>query len=347
MVQLRVIDLSSFYSEGAAGRRRVAAEIDAACREIGFFAVVGHGVDADLVEGTRKAVRAFFALPEAAKLATRPATANGRGYVPLEGEVLSSTTAFRTAPDMKESFSIGPFDVGDGPYFRYEPSGIAFAPNIWPSHPPQLSLLLRRYYRALAMLADDLMTLTSLAFGLPENWFAAKFDRPTSALRVLHYPPRVSLEGDQFPASAHTDYGTWTILKKRPGETGLQAQSVRGDWIDVIAPEGAFVVNVGDLLMRWTGGHWLSTLHRVVPVEQVEEGGEVSLVFFQQPNWDVVIYPFTKSDVHRYELEARYKPDSTERHYLGVMVGEFVFGKYRTSVSAGAFGVEDTQGCRM
>lgn len=333
MVQLRVIDLSPFYGGSETERRQVAAEVDAACKEIGFFAVVGHGVDADLVDDTREAVRTFFAQPAEAKLATRSSTNDGRGYVPLEGEVLSYTTAFRTPPDLKESFSIGPFDIGDEPYFRYEPSGIAFAPNVWPSHPPPLSSLLRRYYRAMAGLGDDLMSLTSLAFGLPEPWFAAKFDRPTSALRVLHYPPRTPLEGGQYPASPHTDYGTWTVLKKRAGETGLQAQTVRGTWIDVIAPEGAFVVNVGDLLMRWTGGHWLSTLHRVAPVEHAEEGGEVSLVFFQQPNWDVVVYPFTAQDVHRDELEARYGPQAPERHYLGVTVSEFVFGKYKASVS--------------
>lgn len=124
---------------------------------------------------------------------------------------------------------------------------------------------MRAYYGAVAALAADLLTLTALAFGMPGDWFDRKNDRPTSALRVLHYPTQVQLAARQFPASPHTDYGTWTILHKRPGCTGLEAQALDGSWLPVYAPEDGFVVNVGDLLMRWTGGHWLSTLHRVMP----------------------------------------------------------------------------------
>jgi isopenicillin N synthase-like dioxygenase len=182
-------------------------------------------------------------------------------------------------------------------------------------------------------LADDLLTLTALAFDMPSDWFAAKNDRPTSALRVLRYPPREALENGQYPASPHTDYGTWTILHKRPGWTGLQAQALDGSWVDVHSPEGGFVVNVGDLLTRWTGGHWLSTLHRVVPAPPREEGGELSLVFFHQPNWDVVVYPWKTDVVRRPELAERYAADAVEQHYDGVTVGDFVFGKYQATVS--------------
>ena len=314
------------------------------CREIGFFAIVGQNVDPSLVANTRDSVRAFFELPLEEKMALKPATSTGRGYVPVEGETLSYTTSFRTAPDYKESFSIGPFDVGTDSYFRYEPSGVAFAPNLWPVRPAPLGEHLRAYYRALSGVASDLMSLTAIAFSLPADWFANINDRPTSALRVLHYPPRPSLGAGQFPASPHTDYGTWTILKKRPGLTGLQAQAISGEWVDVVAPEDGFVVNVGDLLMRWTGGHWLSTLHRVVPIEQVEEGGEISLVFFHQPNWDVVVYPFTEDVVSRAEVAARYTAGAAERHYFGVTVGEFVFGKYKASVSDDALDQTGTPG---
>jgi isopenicillin N synthase-like dioxygenase len=280
-------------------------------------------------------VREFFALPLEEKLALKPPTANGRGYLPVEAETLSYTTTFAATPDLKESFSIGPLEVGTGPYYCYEPSGVAFAPNVWPAVPASLAANMGAYYRALSNLADDLMRLTALSFALPSDYFASKCDRPTSALRVLHYPPCSRLSEHQFPASPHTDYGTWTILQKRPGITGLQAQSVSGEWIHVVAPKEGFVVNVGDLLMRWTGGHWLSTLHRVVPVETVDEGGEISLVFFHQPNWDVVVYPFTEDTVHRTEADERYPADAVERHYYGVMVAEFVFGKYKATVSEG------------
>jgi len=334
MSEVQVVDLSPFYDGGARGRLAVAKEVDRACREIGFFAVVGHQVEPNLVSRTRASVRAFFGLPVDEKMKSCQPTSDGRGYVPVQGETLSATTAYQAAPDYKETFSIGPIDVGSEPYYRYEPSGIAFAPNVWPDRPDDLGTNLRTYYRALDSLASDLMRLTALAFGLPEDFFDRYNDRPTSALRVLHYPPHPELQEGQYPASPHTDYGTWTILLKRPGLTGLQAESVAGEWVDVAAPDGGFVVNLGDLLMRWTGGHWLSTLHRVVPVSSADPDGEISLVMFHQPNWDTVVYPFTEDVVRRDAVAKRYVAGAVEHGYSGVMTSEFVYGKYRASVTS-------------
>jgi isopenicillin N synthase-like dioxygenase len=334
MGDLDIIDLTPFYEGGEAGRRKVAVDIDRACRSLGFFALVGHRIPASLIDDTRGAVRDFFERPLAEKLLARtPNRSSGRGYVPIEGEALSATTTYQAPPDAKESLSIGPFETGSSPYYRYEPSGIAFSPNVWPERPPELGVALRRYYGALAGLAADLLSLTAVSFDLPPDWFDSYNDRPTSALRVLRYPPGGTLGAGQFPASPHTDYGTWTILHKRPGRTGLQARSLAGDWVDVVAPDGGFVINVGDLLMRWTGGHWLSTLHRVVPIESSDPKGEVSLVFFHQPNWDVVVYPFVDAVAARPELAERYAAGAAEQHYNGVMAGDFVFGKYQATVS--------------
>jgi isopenicillin N synthase-like dioxygenase len=334
MADLDIVDLTPFYEGDDADRRDVAAAIDRACRSLGFFAIVGHRIPDGLVNETRDAVRAFFELPLADKLLTRTTNhSSGRGYVPIEGETLSHTTTFQAPPDAKESFSIGPFETGSSPYYHYEPSGIAFSPNVWPERPPAFGVALRRYYGALAGLARDLLALTAVSFDLSPDWFRAYNDRPTSALRVLRYPPGGPLSAGQFPASPHTDYGTWTILQKRSGKTGLQAQSLAGDWVDVVVPDGGFVINVGDLLMRWTGGHWLSTMHRVVPTDSSDPQGEVSLVFFHQPNWDVVVYPFVDSVAVRPELADRYAAGAAERHYNGVMAGDFVFGKYQATVS--------------
>lgn len=335
MTELRVVDLAPFYSGGPAGREAVARELDRACREIGFFVIVGHRVDHPLVARTRAGVRAFFELPLEDKMKVHAPESNGRGYVPVEGETLSSTTAYEAAPDFKETFSIGPIDVGTDRYFRYEPSGVAFAENLWPDEPPGLAEDLRAYYRSCNALAADLMSLTATAFGLSPDWFEPCNDRPTAALRVLHYPETDRLSSGQYPASPHTDYGTWTILQKRAGRTGLQAESVSGEWVDVVVPDGGFVVNVGDLLMRWTGGHWLSTLHRVMPVDEPEPGGEVSMAFFHQPNWDVVVYPFTDDVVWHEAVSGRYRSGSAERDYYGIMAADFVYGKYRASVNEG------------
>jgi len=342
VAELAVIDLSPLYEGGDAGRRAVARSVDRACRELGFFGVVGHRVPTELVTETRGLVREFFELPREAKLQTRTSDpSSGRGYVPPEGETLSATTRFASPPDLKESFSMGPPDPGDDPYVRFEPSGVAFSPNVWPDQLPGFEPAMCRYYRALGALAGDLLVLTSVAFGLPPDWFVARNNRPTSALRVLRYPPGGHLREGQFPASPHTDYGTWTILHKRPGRTGLEVQSRDGSWTEVHAPENGFVVNVGDLLMRWTGGQWLSTLHRVVPVDTSDRRGEVSLAFFHQPNWDVVVYPWTTDVIDRPERAERYAPGSPEQHYLGMPVGDLVFGKYRASVSDNALTQEE------
>lgn len=334
MTDLKTIDLDPFYDGNESDRRAVAAEIDRACRELGFFGIVGHRIPLHTVADARAAVRQFFDLPLEAKLAARTNDPHsGRGYVPLGGETLSSTTNFEAPPDRKETFSMGPFDITDDPYYLFEPSGIAFAANIWPPAMPSFEAAMISYYRALAALADDLNDLAGLAFNLPQDWWTTRNNRPTSALRVLHYPPGKVVTPGQFPASPHTDYGTWTILQKRPGLTGLEAQAVDGSWVQVRAPDNGLVVNVGDLLMRWTGGHWLSTLHRVVPTEQTDPAGELSLAFFHQPNWDVVAYPWHSDILTRHELADRYADLAAERYFYGVPVGEFVFGKYRASVT--------------
>lgn len=334
MAELAVIDLEPYYGGGAADALAVARRLDEACRELGFFSVIGHRVDASLITETRAAVRAFFELSLEEKLAT---SRNGWGYMPVESEALSLTTSEASPPDFKESFSMGPVDIGPDPYYVYEPTGW-FRSTVWPTGLDSLESSMSSYYRQLTALARDLLELTAIAFELSPDWFNSKIDRAMSSLRVLHYPREALLRPGQYLAAPHSDYGTLTILHKRSGRTGLEAQTIDGSWVEVCAPGDGFIVNVGDLLMRWTGGHWLSTLHRVMPVDDADPEGEVSLVFFQEPNWDVVVYPFTSAVVPRRELGERYAADSVNRHYLGVMVSEFVQSKFSATVSDDAVG---------
>jgi len=114
---------------------------------------------------------------------------------------------------------------------------------------------------------------------------------------MLHYPQTEGVpEEKQQRAGAHTDYGSLTILLPQPGSQGLQIKSPAGEWIDVPVPDGAFVINIGDLMARWTADRWVSTLHRVVA--KPDQPARLSLAFFHQPNWDAEITPLDGSDAY-------------------------------------------------
>ncbi|EYD78314.1 2-Oxobutyrate oxidase, putative [Rubellimicrobium mesophilum DSM 19309] len=142
------------------------------------------------------------------------------------------------------------------------------------------------------------MGAMAVALHLPENHFDAYLTVPVSALRALHYPatPPSTLPGQQR-AGAHTDYGSLTILLPQPGSRGLEIRDPRsGDWIEVTAPPGTFVVNIGDLMARWTADRWVSTLHRVVAIPG--QPARQSLAFFHQPDWEAEIVPLDGSSAY-------------------------------------------------
>jgi isopenicillin N synthase-like dioxygenase len=149
------------------------------------------------------------------------------------------------------------------------------------------------YYDALAALAARVMRLMAIGLGLAPDTFEPAIDHHTSALRALHYPDLagVGVEPGQLRAGAHSDYGTLTLLRQDDAPGGLQVQRVDGVWHDVPSTPGAYVVNVGDALERWTNDRWVSTLHRVVvpPAGTERDCERFSIAFFHNANWDAVI----------------------------------------------------------
>ena len=134
--------------------------------------------------------------------------------------------------------------------------------------------------------------MNALALGLPERYFDSSVDRSISRLRVRNYPaPLEQPVPGQLRAGAHSDYGSLTILKTEDRPGGLQVRDKAGDWLDVPHRPGCFVVNIGDMLARWTNDRWVSTLHRVVnpPPDRVVDSRRQSIVFFQNPNYDAVV----------------------------------------------------------
>lgn len=288
-----VIDISPYRRGGLAARLALAEEVDRTCREIGFMVISGHGVDPDLIAAVETTSRTFFDLPLEEKMRiVRPAPDVTRGYMPFKAEVLVRSRGGDAQGDLNESLMIGPVDVDDSPYYSSPAAGRHFAPNLWPERPAGLRSAYESCYRAMDALAIDLMRLFALALELPETYFDSSVDRSINRLRVRNYPaPEVPPEPGQLRASAHSDYGSLTILKTEDRPGGLQVLGKTGDWHDVPHLPGCFVVNIGDMMARWTNDRWVSTLHRVVnpPSERAAESRRQSVVFFQNPNYDAVV----------------------------------------------------------
>ena len=287
-----VIDLAAARRGGRADRLKTARLIDEACREIGFFTVTGHGVPEGIVADLRAAAHAFFALPLEKKLEARHAvTGTNRGYHPVEGETLSASRDQAAPPDLKEFFHIGPVDVTTDPYYTSPIGRRHFLPNIWPARPPDFERAATVSYRTMSGLIVFLMRLTALALGLEEIFFDGKVDRSIGTMRLNYYPPQTTPpRPGQLRASPHTDYGGFTILSGEEVSGGLQVRTRGGDWIDIRTEPDNFVVNIGDLLMRWTNDRWLSNLHRVVnPPTAEATRPRLSIAFFNHPNYDVLI----------------------------------------------------------
>jgi isopenicillin N synthase-like dioxygenase len=275
---LPIIDVSGLRSGAIADRQAVAAALGAACREVGFFYVAGHGIPPAVARGIFDAARDLFALPDAAKemLSIRRSPHN-RGYVGVAAERLDATAS----PDQKEAFNIGlelpPDDPGllEGKPFR----GV----NLWPELPGWRDRVLA-YYDACMALQLDIHRGFALDLGIAEDFFADKMDRPIATLRLLRYPAGTPVAGAEIGAGEHTDYGNLTILAT-DGVAGLQVRRRDGVWLDAPHVDGAFVCNIGDCLMRWTNDVYVSTPHRVLRPRQER----YSVAFFADANPDALV----------------------------------------------------------
>ena len=321
------IDVAPMLAGDPAGKRRIAEQVGDALETIGFFTIVGHGVPESVVRDARDAAYEFFALPLAEKMRVpRPSVAATRGYDPPANQKLAATLGNETPPDLQEMFGMGDFDLPDRPYYTEGHGKDFFSPNLWPERPARMRPACEAYYRALGGIGDALMRIFALALGIDERFFDDKIARSISHIRFNKYMAQTEApKPGQLRAGAHTDYGTLTILygEDRPG--GLQARSPDGGWVDVRPASGAFVVNIGDMMARWTNDRWVSTLHRVVNPPRSEDRAErLSIAFFHQPGHDVEIRC----------IETCHGPGNPIRH-PPVTYGDYRFEKVLSSRIAG------------
>lgn len=274
--KLPVIDLSA----SDVPLRSIADHLGRAAREVGFFYVTGHGIDAQLLADVFAQSARFFALPEDVKARqsiTR--SPHNRGFVAMKGESLDPTKA----PDLKEAFNIG-LDLGaDDPRVA---AGEPFrGVNLWPDLAGWRETMLA-YFNAVWMLGRKLHAAIALDLGLPSDFFEDKLDQPMATLRLLHYPPQPPVgDAGQIGAGEHTDYGDITLLMTDE-VGGLEVRRRDGQWIAAPPIPGSFICNIGDCLMRWSNDVYVSTPHRVV-----NRGGRerYSVAFFLDPNPDALI----------------------------------------------------------
>ncbi|MEO6376719.1 MAG: 2-oxoglutarate and iron-dependent oxygenase domain-containing protein [Caulobacteraceae bacterium] len=256
---LPIVDIGGLNSPDQKVRAAVAQAIRDACLDKGFFYCVGHGVDADLMGQVFEQARLWFDRPLPSKLALDKAksTAN-RGYEPLRGQVLEPGAP----PDLKEGFYIGVDVPADDPralvYFN-------LGPNQWPQDQPQFRPVMEAYFNAALGVVRTLLRGLALSLHLPEDHFTAFATDPVATLRLLHYPPQPPHPAPgEKGCGAHTDFGALTLLLQ-DDVGGLQVwDHGPARWIDVAPLPGAYLVNLGDLIARWTNGRYRSTLHRVI-----------------------------------------------------------------------------------
>ena len=310
-----VIDLAGL-TEGDAALETVARALVEAAEGVGFFYVKNHGVPQDLADEVQKVGRAFFDQPDAEKQRVA-VNSYHRGFIEMgEAKMYESAKA-----DLKESFIWG-LDI-DEDDAEYKAGHKLIGPNQWPDFMPEMRPLMVRYMDACNALGARLLRAFAIAMGEPADRFVQRFDRPISRGALVYYPPQDADMGDeQFGVAPHSDYGVLTLLNQDP-VGGLQVMGKDGEWLMAHPIPGTFVVNVGDLLARWTNERFQSTEHRVVNSSGRER---LSIAVFVDPNHDTVIDPVVTDDV-----PALYPPVTCGEYVLSRFDDSFAYRKGGTN----------------
>jgi isopenicillin N synthase-like dioxygenase len=297
----------------------VATRIDRACRDVGFFAITGHGLDPDLRRRLDHAARAFFALPteQKAEIAMARSGAAWRGWFPLDGELT------RGVPDHKEGLYLGLDHAPDHPRVL---AGVPLhGPNAYPAAPAELEPAVREWLDRVVALGQAVLGGIALGLGLDREWFALHLTAdPTVLLRIFRYPPTETADG--WGVAEHTDYGLLTLLAQ--DDCGGLEVRVGDDWLEVPADPDLLVCNLGDMLDRLTEGRYRSTPHRVRNASGRER---ISIPLFLDPSWD--------AEVVALPLAGSPPADDADRRWDGASVHawEGTYGEYLTAKVARVF----------
>lgn len=314
--QIPIIDFGRFLHGGDTQRRAIANEIGVACRDAGFFYIKNHGIEPQVFDAVYAQGQKFFALPAQEKMTIYIGINDrNRGYSPMLEEKLSKKG------DLKESFDLAlelPEDDAD-----VQNGARLYGPNLWPDEkvlPGFRATIYDDYYLRVLDLGRHVLQAFALALGLPEDYFAARTRKPMCNLRVLHYPPQEGLiDPDMLGCGAHSDYECFTLLAQSD-TGGLQVQNADGEWIEAPPIEGTFVVNIGDMMARWTNDVFASTPHRVINRSGRER---MSLPFFFGADYYATI-----------ECLETCQSENNPPKYAPVMAGDYLMSIYERTFAS-------------
>ena len=312
---LPIVDVAKFLEGTAEGKAKVAREFADAFESVGFAVITGHGIPENLVEELYDATTSFFAESLDTKLTYSPPEASkSRGYLPMGMESVAKTLKGETPPDLCEALVFG------APHHEGEQG---HTPNYYPETPTALAGLVSDYTTEVLKLNAALMRLSALALELDEDYFAPMYVDPSLTLRFVNYPDQSSepLPG-QLRYGEHHDYGAITILRQDAAPGGLEVQGLDGQWYEARVVPNSFVINVGDLLSRWTNDRWRSTLHRVSNPARTLTGStrRLSMVAFTGPANDTVVNALPSC-----------VSDTQPAKYDSVVAGDYIMAKIRAS----------------
>jgi isopenicillin N synthase-like dioxygenase len=275
--RLPLVDIRGLFSTHENERTQAAAELGRAAAEAGFLYVTGHGVDPRIISRLKQRTAEYFAQPLERKMHDYIGlSSNHSGYVP-EGE----EQFVEGSIDHKEAFDVG-FD-----YRLEEGRRPMLGANRW-SALPGFKEDVKAYYDAVFSLSLTLFRGFALALGLAENAISQRVNHPPSQLRLIHYPFKPGALVDRPGIGAHTDYECFTILL--PTAPGLEVLNGAGQWIDVPLVDGAFVINIGDMMEVLSNGTYVATAHRVRKVSEER----YSFPMFCACDYDTVIEPIAQ-----------------------------------------------------
>lgn len=303
--EIPVIDVSGLAG-APAERKAVAAQMREAAERIGFFYVTNHGVPQDLVDRVFATSRSFFALPPETKAGV---TINGihRGWLAVGQAKMYAGAKI----DLKESFLWGLELPPDDPDVLAGKK--LMGPNNWPGFMPEMRPVLSRYYDEILACGRRLLRGFALSLDRPDDFFENHFAKPLARGALVYYPPQPADLGEQqFGVAPHTDYGGLTLLAQDM-TGGLQVLNKAGEWVTAHPIPGTLVINVGDLMARWTNNRFSSNAHRVVNTSGRER---YSVAVFFDPAFDTVIDPRDLLD------------DKSSAKYPATTCGEYIVGRF-------------------
>jgi isopenicillin N synthase-like dioxygenase len=329
--EIQIIDFSGFKNGSLTERQEIASKIGDACRRIGFFYVIGHGISPILQEQLMEEAKLFFKQPLEQKMRFAPHRGQTCGYLPSrgasEGRKRGESLVQIGADGKPEPAQERKIPGGTLEQFTAmrelpadDPDQLAgvpvHEPNIWPDIPGFRETAVA-YQKASIDLARDILRALALGLGIEEEFFAERHRKPLANLAFNYYPAPARVEDLDLGVGAHCDVSVITVLLQ-DDVGGLEVCDRDGRWIKAAYVPGAYVVNIGETMMQWTNGEYVSTLHRVI-AKKLQDRYSVPL--FMGPDYDLMIEPLpgciTEERPRKFQPfhNGKYMADQFASHY--------------------------------